>query len=1139
MSKGNIIDVKKYGKLIKMSIEQKLASNPKISAWVSSSAGSGKTKTLTDRVLRLLLEDMSPKKILCITFTKAACGEMQERIINELYSWSTISDEELRAKLAKLCDKEIADEFLMKSKILLLSMLDNNESVTIETIHGFCQKLLKKFPLEIGISPDFSIMDEHDAKDMLKLARIKLFNNLSNHKNLSNAIENIAWRLNEGRFTDLINDVIKQRGKLLKLFGNYDHAQFYQLLCQKFNIDINISEEEILHHNCQDSIVPIEPLKRAVEIIISKGTKTDIERATNISNWLNMDLKLRIANFELYSKSYINKDGTLSKTLLTGKLKTAHMDIYQLLLDEQARVTSLLNDCKSSIIAKASSDLLLIVREIFNQYSKDKYKEAKLDYNDLTYLTLKLLNNSDMSGWVLYKLDGNIEHLMIDEAQDTSPEQWDIIMALCQDFFAGESTNEHKTLFIVGDEKQSIYRFQGADPDCFVDIKSKVKTSFLAANKDWRDIFLQTSYRSTDAVLKLVDKIFADNFMAKSISKIEGVITHQLFRANAMGKAEIWPLVIKEQEEDSIQNWQLPIEQSNKQDTYQALAEKITDQIAKWLGEGRILQAKNRKVQPGDILILVRRRNILVDYLQKSLKRKGIPVSGADRLVLNDHLAIKDLIGFAEFTLLPDDDLNFANILKSPLINLSEEDLFNIAYDRGDKSLWENFCLLAKDNKHYQKKYRWLHNLLRKAKRIRPFEFFHYLLFAKKGKIKFLQRLGNEAADPIEELLSCALDFEADLEISLQIFVAWFKSGDTVIKRDQDLAGDVVRIMTIHGAKGLQAPIVILPDTMQIPVNQDNILWSNDKIALPIWNIRSALENDFCKNLKLTLRQKDYEEYLRLFYVALTRAEDEIYICGAINTKEATERSWYSIASGALKIIGKLEDQNYVFKTDGFIEEYRGYIDNERNILPAFDLSFIVEYKNKLINEAKFISPSLLTPPKNIKVNDDEARQEYLAREKGVAIHKILEYAKGNNLSNLVANIDGILFKLLPNIDKNVLLDLKNNILQIFSLEEFKFLFTDNAQTEVPIIGKISKNIISGCIDRLVFEKDVIYLIDYKSDVNCPINQTLVPRKYLGQLQLYKQLLQKIYPQMKIILYILWTHRPYLMYISDELILEK
>jgi ATP-dependent helicase/nuclease subunit A len=873
------------------------ASDPEYSVWVAASAGTGKTTVLTARVLRLLLGGTNPGKILCLTYTKAGAAEMESRIKLKLCSWVTLSEENLVAELTRLSGIVPNNEIIKRARELFLKTLDTPDGIKIQTIHSFCQGLMRRFPLEAGIMPHFKVMDDKTSKELLKEARIRLLSNSNSYKTsveVASAIKNIFWRIREGTFSAVIEAIIEDRDKFenaLEKAGSVTSLQaaIYKLL----GVPEGCNEEDIIYQATLEKSFDRDALKNCALGLLEQSRKTFVKLGKILCSWLEQDAANRVQHFDEYKKAFFTQKNEPRKDLTPAKSKVPIAPM----LAEQARLQKVSNDIKSTRVAVLSSSMVEIANAILKIYGEEKSSRAFMDYADLIMKSENLLLKDDIAPWVLYKLDGGIDHILLDEAQDTSPQQWNIIDSLCAEFFAGNGARDvERTIFVVGDEKQSIFSFQGAAPHIFNKMQEKFRQRVGQAGKKWRSVRLDESFRSSPVILQAVDAvgeslraesrepgdgkletnetIHRDNLKNNEVNSIVSSQHRQAYSAHIahhkemFGRVEIWPLIEPAKTEAEI-GWVMPLEYKDKQDTRKILAEQIADMIKEWLDSGRILESEGRPVSAGDIIILLRKRRKMADNIISSLKKRGVAVAGHDRLVITEHIAVMDLMALGNFLLLPQDDLSLACVLKSPLIGLSEEKLFEISYKRGGKSLWNALREVQGNENNGNYAYSYLSNLLSKVDFLTPFGLYCHILEALGGRKKLIRRLGYEVNDPVDEFLSMALAYEKSHAPSLQGFLSWLESGKSEIKRDLEQSGsDTVRVMTVHASKGLEAPIIIMPDTISdFATSKDKIFWHEQQQGqghIMLWPGGAENLEDVCNLIKRNSKDEQSQEYYRL-----------------------------------------------------------------------------------------------------------------------------------------------------------------------------------------------------------------------------------------------------------------------------------
>ena len=838
--------------------------SPCFSSFVSASAGTGKTKTLIDRLLNLLLNGVKPNKILCLTFTKAAASEILTRIDQKLSQFCICDRETLLKELTNLGFKDITPELENKARILFAEFIDAAEPLNVQTIHAFCQELLTKFPSESGVNLNFTLLDNNKIIELIEKSKQILLSSINEYPQLEAALKYLSWHLKEYSLNELLKEIISNREKL-------DH--FFRVN-EDINLEMSDDETEVI-----SEFINAIPFRADHFDIFNNGGKSDISRAELITKFMAYPLDLQVMMISQYFSCFLTKSGAPLKSLMNKKLAEEYPDLQKRLFDEQQRVYQFrktYNALKTSNLTRGFIILSYYMRQVYQQL---KQQNNGLDYSDLISLSSDLLGNSEYADWIRYKLDGGIDHILVDEAQDNSPNQWTIINKITEEFFQQEDKN--KSLFIVGDAKQSIFKFQGAAPEIFNAMDEYLPEEIVRVQ-------LNTSFRSGRAILRLVDSVFNQDYIKTLVSDIEKNIKHIAYR-DFEGSAEIWPLILEPEAEEE-KAWQLPSDYNfqDNQNGDELLAKKIAENIGKWFKCKKFIHSKNRIINPGDVLILTRRRNSFVHALIKTLRQENIPVVGLDRIKLLEHPAILDIVALSDFILCYADDMNLAIVLKSPIFGVSEEQLLHSCYNRNG-TLWESI--------KEQSEYKDICSFIEELNPRFLLEFYFDLIESKGLRKKLVAHFGEEVNEILDVFLDIVEKFENEENSSLQLFINFLSSSAIEVQRDLSQVSEQVRIMTIHGAKGLQAPIVILADTISLPHNDDSIIWCSDKELL--WPGKAKYYSDIAIQAKAMNAAQEYAEYLRLLYVALTRAEDEIIVTGVSKSEKISEKCWYSIVNGA------------------------------------------------------------------------------------------------------------------------------------------------------------------------------------------------------------------------------------------------
>ncbi len=790
----------------------------------------------------------------------------------------------------------------------------------------------------------------------------------------------------------------------------------------------------------------------------------------------------------------------------------------------------------------ASAALVHFGAALIDAYDKAKLARAALDYDDLILATRDLLRRPGIAPWVLFKLDGGLDHILIDEAQDTNPEQWEVIEALAEEFFTGAGAREvERTVFAVGDAKQSIFSFQRADPVAFVRMRDHFERRAKAAAKGWDTVPLTLSFRSTGAILDAVDAVFAQARAHAGVALDGAPISHDSHRRGEAGLVELWPPVAAPAAE-TPEPWAVPIAQADAGTPRQTLARIIARTIAGWVSRGETLESKGRPIRPSDVLILVRRRNSLVEELVRALKQVEIDVAGVDRMVLSRQLAIMDLVALGRFLLLPEDDLTLATVLKGPLFNLTEEQLFTLAHGR-EGALWRELRRRQDEDADFAAAHEELADLLKGVDFTPPYELFSDLLARRGGRRRIIRRLGLEADDPLDEFLAAALAFERAHPPSLEGFLHWLEAGEQEIKRDMEAASrDEVRIMTVHGAKGLQAPIVIVPDTLQVPTRGPRLLWQD---GLPLWSPHAAADDPLAAGARAQSRGAREAEYRRLLYVALTRAQDRLYICGYETGREAPAGSWYHLIEPALRQIAKpiIFDTPEGLKGEGL----RLDCSQEKPVKPEPETAASAASAKGVLpswwNRPPPQEPAPARPlvPSAAVATEPAVRSPFgpddgARFKRGLLIHRLLQTLPDLPRRRRKAAAKRFLARKIHALSAQSAAEIARETLAVLDQPGFGALFGAGSIAEAPIVGLVGGRAISGQIDRLVVSDEEVLIVDYKTNRPPPTEIADVPPLYLAQMAAYRAALQPIYPGRRIRCALLWTDGPRLMELPRELL---
>ena len=1116
---------------------QRRAANPGASVWVAASAGTGKTKVLTDRVLGLILGGAQPRRILCLTFTKAAAAEMANRLAERLGTWASASDGALDDSLAKLLGHPADDDTRARARGLFARVLDSG--LNIQTIHAFCQSLLGRFPLEAGLAPHFAVMDERDANEMLAAAKEDVLVRARADETLAQALARITAHVHESTFSGLLGTLAANRGRLGRLIRRFGSAQAAADATRSLlGLEAGETAAAVIEKASGDQAFDA-PALRAAAAALEEGSDADARRGATIFHWLAAPPVDRAEQYESYAATFLaNKLTKIRSTLITQMAAKSDAGAKTALEAEAERLLAASARIRAAVTAEATNGLLTLGEALLAAYGRHKNSRALLDYDDLIFKAGTFLGQEGNASWAHYKLDGGIDHILIDEAQDTNPDQWQVVGALASEFFSGLGAAEtERTVFAVGDAKQSIFGFQGADPATFRDMRRLFAERVPAAGGTWREEDLTQSFRSTRAVLDAVDAVFARPEAADGVSSRP--ITHEAHRRDDGGLVELWPPV-EPTPSDPAPPWKPPVERLEADSPPQRLARLIARRIHAMVNGTEMLESKGRPIRPGDVMVLVRRRTGFVEALVRECKKLEVPVAGVDRMVLTEQMAVMDLVALGRFLLLPDDDLTLAAVLKSPLIGLGEDHLFTLAHGRSG-TLWRELKGRAGDDPAFQAAHDGLSRLLDMAGDVPPFELYSRILGAGRGRQKLVGRLGPDAEDPISEFLDLALAFERTHVPSLEGFLHWLEAGAVEIKRDPDReTRDTVRVMTVHGAKGLQSPIVFLPDTLQSPRTTPQLLWTDDGLLL--WPPTRAFHEDVAEDLRARGELARDREFRRLLYVAMTRAEDRLYVCGWKTRQSPPDGCWYNLIRDGLADLAGTEEFGATYLKPE-ISEPRvlrltcpqktrakpggGEAEPEPSPLPAWA-------GRPPAPEAK---PVQTLPPSRMGGEEAAPASPFgpgagARVKRGRLIHRLLEGLPGLPVAERETTARAYLARPVHGLDGDAASEMLAASLAVLNDPRFAPLFGPGSRAEAAIVGRIAGRDMSGRVDRLVVTETEISVIDYKTG---PVPEA-PPPPYIRQMAAYRALLSKLYGDRPVRCYLLWTDGPELMALAGEIL---
>ena len=1100
------------------SARQVEAAHPNASTWLSANAGSGKTRVLTDRVARLLLGGVEPQHILCLTYTKAAASEMQNRLFKRLGEWAMKPDAALRAALADLGEgADLTADRLARARQLFARAIETPGGLRIQTIHSFCATLLRRFPLEAGVSPQFTELDDRAAK----LLREEIVQDMADHLH-PGLMADLAAAWTGEDFATLMEQVAGHRHSFAPpldatacraLFGLAAGDSADTLLASVF-----LGDEPAW---MPDLIARMAGGKATDAKVAAKLAALDLSRPTLSLLATLEDLFL---TGEGAKEPFTAKLDALPTKDIRNALPDALRDRLQNLMRrvESARLTriALRAADKSTVLHRFAGAFLPL-------YEQRKAARGWLDFDDLISRARKVLTDPSVAAWVLFRLDGGIDHILVDEAQDTGPDQWRVIESLAAEFTAGSGARDvDRTLFVVGDKKQSIYSFQGADVAAFDAKHGDFERRFRSVGRAFQTLQLEYSFRSSPAVLRVVDDTFADRFP----QAMGGAVGHIAFRGAMPGRVDLWPL-IDPAEKTPDDDWENPVDLVTESHHNARLAEQIAEEIHSLLATGLVIPTENgdRPAHAGDFLILVQRRSMLFAEIIRACKARGLPIAGADRLKLGAELAVRDLSALLSFLSTDEDDLSLAAVLRSPLFGWSEAELYALARGR-QGPLWQVMRDRADAGGLIGQTYKTLQDLRDTSDFLRPYDLLDRILTRHQGRQRLIARLGAEAEDGIDELLSQAMAYER-LEVpSLTGFLIWLSTDEVTVKRQMDSEGQRIRVMTVHGSKGLEAPIVILPETV------DRKPQDREEVALigghPVWKVPKDQRPAAMAAALAARDEKAEDENLRLLYVAMTRARVWLIVCGAGEAKK--DDAWYRLVAQGMQAAGSVPLAGGRLR-HAFGDWPMPMVQPPVALPDALALPAWVRQPAPPAPRAlPPLSPSDLGGAKALP-GEGEALDEIDAKARGTALHLLLEHLPQRPRADWPAAAAALVG------DAPLRVDVLAEAVALLDNPALAPLFAPGTLAEVTVTARLtlpdgSARAILGSIDRLVITPDRVLAVDYKSNRLIPDRPEATPEGVLRQLGAYALALSQIYPDRRIETAILWTRTGQMMPVHPDIV---
>ncbi len=1136
-----------------MQNDQRLAASPALSAWVSANAGSGKTHVLSRRVIRLLLEGTDPSRILCLTYTRAAAAEMSNRVFRELGKWAVMDDGELAKEIMALDGGGRPDAALLsRARRLFARALETPGGLKIQTIHAFCEAVLHQFPLEANIAGRFELADQAVTDALLADARRSVLTSahLGRDARLAAALEDVLARGGESGLENLLGEIIQKRDALSAFIGQFDKKDLHEELRREFLFEAETTEADIAGLAWPLPELDESYIRQLLDHARTEKAKTAETFAEGVLEAVAIsDPAARLAALEpLFLTQKGEPRGT--KNLAAAKVAAEFPDLGER-FDQSARhVISVIGRIRLLRMIDATASAMTLANALIERYQHLKISRGLLDFNDLIVRTVQLLSRRDAGPWVQYKLDKGIDHILVDEAQDTSPAQWQVIRMLAAEFFAGEGSrgDTARTIFAVGDEKQSIYSFQGAEPEAFSLTRQEFLENATGAGKRFERVGLRHSFRSVADVLSAVDEVFSDVESRRGLTLYNDEIEHLAIRENEPGFVELWDSIGEEGVEEP-EDWLQPVDHATAASV--KLADAIALKIDTWL-KGAALPNGAKSVKPGDIIVLVRKRDRFMHALSRALKERHIPVAGADRIHLRDHIAVKDLVALGRIVLNTGDDLSLAALMKSPVFGLDDDRLMEVAIGRPPAGTLFETVRASSEHGYIARRIAAWQEM---AARLPVFDFYARLLGEGGIRRAMVARLGNEAGDILDEFLNFTLASEQAGISGLAAFLATLEAEGPEMRRQPDPDRDEIRIMTVHAAKGLEARYVFLVDSGGKPVidthlprllprHPENGCWKGLGF---LWYASANLKNGVSEQIRLGLAVKAEEEYRRLLYVGMTRAEDGLVICGYHGKKDQFAGTWHDLAMRALS--GKseqLEDAvtglnvlRYRVTPHEVADEEAASVADKREIPPLPD--FLREPVEPAPPLPKPLSPSgvsavieldteyqAVTASPVLGVEDEPSEAQW----RGTAIHRLLQKLPDMPEGQRHDAALRFLSHAMPGIDDVLCRGIIDSVFSVLENADYSPVFAAGSRAEVSVMGTLDiggrPRAVSGKIDRLAVLGGEILIVDYKTNRPPPRRLEDVTASYIAQMALYRALVGPLYPGRKVRAGLLFTETPQL-----------
>jgi ATP-dependent helicase/nuclease subunit A len=1063
---------------------------------------------------------------LCLTYTKAAAAHMANKVLQALSAWVRLDDDALDCAIEEIESRRPDAKRRARARRLFASALETPGGLKVQTIHAFCDRVLHMFPVEAEVPAGFDVLDEAGERDLIERARIETLLEAGRDPDseLGRALRFCVEISGDETIEQAIAECLRSRAGIL--LADIESARSAILLA----LGLGASDSyETISREILDGSLPRSEWAVAAESLRSLGGN-----AARIGTALALAAGESEDPLHAYLSIFFTAEGNPKSDRTFGK-KADLASLSRLgdwLFSERERLVPLLNKLNAARECERSCALLTLAQSVMARYRRAKQRHGALDFADLVTRTVALLEREE-SAWVHFKLDGGIEHILVDEAQDTSPEQWRIVAKLAEEFFAGKGASERdRSIFVVGDEKQSIFSFQGADPRRFDEMRSYFATQLGNAGSMLREPRLRVSYRSAATVLRAVDQVFSLEDARRGLSAHDAQgPQHDAVRENAPGTVEIWPEVRTGKLAEDEDGWDKPLDRLRETSAKMRLAQQIAQAVKHWIAGGLSVSDRSkdeapRAVTAGDIIILVQSRGPLFDAILRALKRERVDVAGADRLKLTGNIAVMDLMALGDALLLTEDDLSLACVLKSPLFGFDDDDLFALCHTRTG-TLFDSLSIAPGDSR-YAESAQCLARWREQAAHLRPFDFYSRILGRDGGRKKMIARLGPEAADALDEFLTAALAYEKMETPSLQGFLRYLRRAEAEVKRDLETDSNLVRVMTVHGVKGLEAPVVVLADTTTLPhpTKEPRVVPLHSKNTRPgddpplLWTANKQQSSAASLAAKDRARDLRLEEYRRLLYVALTRAADVLIVAGALNKNkdEAETGSWYDLVKQSLLMDTDNLSKHAVPYCSEPVTRWRASatafapadeVAPVKEAAPALP-AWLGEHSKSAVPARRKIRPSFSHVPV-VREGGTEG-----GKRRGVLLHRLLQSLPDVAQAERHAAALRYLAQAAPDFSESTREALAAESLRVIDHRDCAILFAPGSRAEPELIAHFGEGAdaieIAARMDRVHIAKDIIVFGDFKSDAAVPETSGQIPAPYLAQLAAYRAALLQAFP---------------------------